>query len=164
MEFLELTNVSFPVGMEYTRIVLLRLFEQIGSVEDILLDRCRGRAMLSYTDPLHLQEAMMSLDGFLLFGRTLSLRVAPPPVCVLPGFIASAKPSKYLLVHGVSYMAVVVKLKHVDGVITITSAGVQRCFVELKCSAEAADIRELLTFHPNRWGHCVTTQFLRKLC
>lgn len=158
-----MTNVSFPVGLEYTRTILIRLFEQVGNVEDILLDQRRGRAILSFADPLHVQEAMMKLDGYLMFGKSLSLRIAPPPACVLPGFIVTAKSSRYLLAEGVSYMAVVVKLKHVDGVVTVTSAGVNRCFVELRCVVDAAYTRELLRFHHNRWGCSVIILFLRKL-
>lgn len=163
MEFVVVTNVSFPVGIEFTRCTLLRLLRSTPGVDDIVLDVPRGRAMVVFTESTGAQEALVALDGFVLFGRTLSLRIAPPPVSPVTGYIVTTRMSKYLLIRNAPYLAVVVKLKHVAGVQTVTSAGVNSCFVTTASVEDALLTKALVCSHLSRWGTAVAVSFLRRL-
>ncbi|KAG5490877.1 hypothetical protein JKF63_00999 [Porcisia hertigi] len=163
MEFIEVTNVTFPVGPEHTRRTLLRVFEMVQSVEDIVVDVRQGRAMISFTESSAAQEVLISLDGFPFFGRALCLRVSPPPVSPIQGYIVATKPSRYLLVRNTPYLAVVVKLKHIAGVVTVTSAGVNSCFVVAESVEDTVLLKNLLRSHPSRWGTEVFVSYLRKV-
>ncbi|KAG5464558.1 hypothetical protein LSCM1_00749 [Leishmania martiniquensis] len=163
MEFIEATNVAFPVGLEHTRRTLLRLFEMVQPVEDIVVDVQQGRAMISFMESSAAQEALISLDGFPLFGQALCLRVSPPPASPIRGYIVATRPSKYLLVRNTPYLAVVVKLKHIAGVATVTSAGVNSCFVVAESVEDTVLLKEVLLSHPSRWGTDVFVSYLRKV-
>lgn len=163
MEFVEVANVTFPVGVEFTRCTLLRLFECVHSVEDVVLDVRQGRAMVSFLESSAAQKALVSLDGFVLFGRTLSLRISPPPSSPVLGFIVTTRPTEYLLICNAPYLSVVVKLKHVSGVEAVTSAGVDSCFVATKSIEDAGQAKALVGSHCSRWGTVVSISFLRKI-
>lgn len=163
MEFVEVTNVSFPVGIEFTRRTLLRLFRSVQGVDDIILDAQRGRAMVLFTESSAAQEALIFFDGYALFGRALSLRIAPAPTSPVAGFIVTTRPSQYLLVRNAPYLSIVVKLKHVSGVEAITSAGLNSCFVATVSIEDALQAKSVVGSHLSRWGTAVTVSFLRKL-
>ncbi|KAK7202341.1 U1A small nuclear ribonucleoprotein [Novymonas esmeraldas] len=163
MEFIEVSNVTFPVGTEHTRRTLLRLFELVRPVEDIVLDVQQGRGMVCFAESAAAQEALVSLDGILLFGRALCLRISPPPASPMRGYIVTTRPSRYLLVRNVPYLVVVVKLRHIAGVVSVTSAGVNSCFVVAASAGETALLREVLLSHPSRWGSPVSVSHLRRL-
>ncbi|KPA81916.1 hypothetical protein ABB37_04157 [Leptomonas pyrrhocoris] len=163
MEFVEVSNVTFPVGIEYTRRTLLRLFRLIHNVEDIVLDVRQGQAIVSFAESSAAQEALISFDGFVLFGRALSVRIAPPPASPVAGYIVTSRVTRYLLIHNAPYLAIVVKLKHVSGVESVTSAGVNRCFVVTQSVDDATQAKVLVGSHCSRWGTAVLISFLRKL-
>jgi hypothetical protein len=163
MEFVEITNVSFPVGIEFTRRTLLRLFHSIHGVEDVVLDAGEGRAMVSFAESSAAQEALVSFDGFVMFGLALSLRISPPPLSPVAGFIVTTRMSRYLLIRNAPYLSVVVKLKHVAGIEAVTSAGVNSCFVVTESVEDARRAKVLVASHCNRWGTAVSVSFLRKL-
>lgn len=163
MEFVEITNVAFPVGVEFTRRTLLRLFQFLRGVEDIVLDARRGCAVVSFAESSAAQEALVTFDGFVLFGRALSFRIAPPPASPVVGFIATTRTSRFLLIRNMPYLSVVVKLKHVSGVEAVTSAGINSCFVVTKSVEDAMQAKMLVSSHCSRWGTAVSVSFLRKL-
>lgn len=155
--------MSFHVGVEFTRCTLLRLLRFTRGVDDIVLDVQRGRAMVVFTESASAQEALVSLDGFVMFGRALSLRIAPPPASPVAGFIVTTKVTRYLLIRNAPYLAVVVKLKHVSGVVAVTSAGINSCFVATSSIEDAVSTKLLVGSHLSRWGTAVVVSFLRKL-
>lgn len=83
-------NVTFPFGLEFTRLSIARLFDTIGvRVGEILLDGTAGRAVVALPQPYDLQHALLHLHGLLLFGRPIRLAGCPPPTIALPFYFPS---------------------------------------------------------------------------
>lgn len=163
VEFVEVANVGFPVDLEHTRRTLLQLFGGVSAVDDIVVDVRQERAMVCFAESAAAQCALVKLDRFPLFGRELSLRIGPPPASQVPGYIVTTKPTAFLLVRNSPYVVVVVKLKHVAGVVAVTSAGVNCCFVVAASAEDAVVAKGILQSHRSRWGTEVSVSHLRRL-
>ncbi|CCW70116.1 unnamed protein product [Phytomonas sp. Hart1] len=162
MEFLLVKNVSFPITPEFTRLTLLRLFSLFGEICDIVMNRTGGMASIAFIASTCAQDALVHLNGCLLFGRLISVSVAPPPPSIVPGFIVTMKPTSTLLVENESYLRILVVLRHLSGVQRIVPITPRSCTVYLDNLNIAIITKELLSAHRNCWMNNISVLFLTK--
>lgn len=163
MEFLSVQNVTFPFGFEVTRLTLFRIFSAFGDVGDIVLNKVRREASISFLDSSHAQEAILRANGLLLFGEQILVQIAPPPLSDVHGLILSLRPANTLLIVDAPYLWVTVNLKYVCGVTAITPVRLNVCMVSTASDEFAKAIRKALIARRNRWRKRVSVYFLRRL-
>ncbi|CCW63183.1 unnamed protein product [Phytomonas sp. EM1] len=162
MEFLLVTNVSFPISTEFTRLTLLRLFSLWGEVYDIVMNRASGMASIAFIDSTCAQDALVHLNGCLLFGRQITVSVAPPPTCVVPGFFVTTRPTNTLLVQNESYLRILVVLRRIFGVQRIVPITSRSCTVYVDNLDIAIIAKELLSARRNCSMDSISVLFLSK--
>lgn len=162
MEYLSIHNVSFPFGVNVTRLLLYNQFSMFGQVTDVLLNEKKRMGCIAFADSTHAQNALVHLSGLVLFGEQTSLCISPAPVCAAaPDFLITLCTTTTLYVQRVPFLHVKVTLQRVRGVTRVTSVGLDECVIYTKSEDVAAMVKRLLTFHQNRHRENASVVYLR---
>lgn len=150
MEFLAVSNVDFPVGIEFTRYVLAMLFSPFNNLIDVVIDERHSSACVSFSNSTSAQDALVYMNNTMLFGRRITVRICAPPSSDIPGYVLTRRRTKKLLVRGESFLCVSVKLRHVAGIVSATPIDRDTCVVDCDSDETAAAARCILVAHNNR--------------
>nr|CCC93943.1 conserved hypothetical protein [Trypanosoma congolense IL3000] len=163
MEALRVQGLKFTFGMEFCRLTLLRCFGELGSLYDILLDVNKGEALITYAESASAQEAYIRLNGFLLFGQSIQVSITTPPISEIPGCTVTHRPSRSVIIRGVSSLWTELNLRHIKGIEQMEVVGPDKVVVSFSNSRVSAEIKNLLDGQIDYNGNPVTVLFLRRL-
>nr|CCC51769.1 conserved hypothetical protein [Trypanosoma vivax Y486] len=163
MEVLRIQGLSFTVGLEFCRMILLRCFSEFGLVYDVLLDAHRGEALVSFTESASAQDAYLKMNGFMLFGRQIKVSIATPPSSEIPGCIVTYRPSRSMIIRGAPQLWVKLNLRHIRGVEELQFVDSNTSVVLFKDQQIAMTVKKVFDGRIAYNGATVTVMFLKRV-
>lgn len=156
MDFLTITNVAFPFGVEFSRLSLKRILVSKGIIpDDILLDIGSSTALVSCKDSFSTQVSVITIDGLILFGQVLRCCIGAAPFIGASKYFITHHSSSILFVKQFSLLEVLLWARRMKGVITVIPITSSDGVVVTESIATAVEIRNFLIDKFSSEGVCI---------
>lgn len=131
MELVTIYNLSFPFGVEFTELSLLRLCKCVHrELPEVYGFFDYNIFFLRYSDPFELQNAIVYFDGYPLFGKSLRATAGPPPF-YSKAFMRSLLPTRFLHVKTLT-LDQFISIRQMNGTVTTQFDGFNNCLILMK--------------------------------